>query len=266
MSLCDVISDIHTETFYNYTELNKCIREIEKKKISTILVLAGDIGNIKSSFYFYFLTCMAKLYDHVLLISGNHDIYDFDIIQGYKELKKMCNKINDIVDNNLYFLNRDVVHIDDFIFVGCTLWTNVSDIEHYNVYHKMNDYCRIKNFNVHQQNRLHSIDRKWLLNTVPYISGKQEYCDKTIIVVTHHAPSVKLIPQKYIKSKINSAFVCSDIPESLFKHIDYWVYGHIHIPQKHYIHQCTFISNPLGYENENNILTLKTLSSQHGDV
>lgn len=235
-----VISDLHTE-FLNQYEFNKLLAKYFRSKcIDTILILAGDIGNPFSDMYYNLLSHVSKLYTGIFLCAGNHEFYgsiDMDYTCDY--IYELCNKFD-----NVHFLNRNVFVFENFVILGCTLWTNIKSSEKFNVKCTLNDYNLIKDFTISKCNKLHERDLTWLDNTLSNIKSKH------VIVVTHHLPTYDLLNSIYTSSLINSAFANTDCDELISK-TNYWICGHTHKFKVIKKLDCTLICNPIGYKNEN---------------
>ncbi len=236
----EVISDLHTELI-NSQQFDKIYKLF--KGDAENLILAGDIGDPFSEFYKNFLSNISLQYKKIFIIAGNHEFYNKHTIEQTVE---QINNVSKLFDN-VYFLNQTLLEFENFIILGCVLWTHIIDDEQNQVTEYMNDYKFISNFTVKKQNKLHKKDVNWLKEQFIQL----HYNKKPVIVVTHHLPSYKLIHTKYLKNSIiNSAFANTDC-DAFFEKINYWVCGHTHTPMLLDIDNCKCICNPLGYENEN---------------
>jgi len=235
-----IISDVHTE-FGISPEKFKLL--LDKAYIT---VLAGDIVNSASKLLPYLLICK-EFSEHIIFICGNHEYYKESTDADYQ---RVCNSIN-----NVHFLQRNIVTIDNFLFAGCTLWTDISNY----AAKLMNDP-----FSADIIRDKHKIDVEWLnqqfnlsLNDekVDVLNVKADEYKR--IIITHHLPSLKLIHPRYAGSSINSGFA-SDLDYLIPKiNPDLWICGHTHTPFDVYIHKTRFIINPVGYPGENHNFTKK---------
>jgi predicted phosphohydrolase len=258
-----ILSDLHLEYHQEINSLESFIKkfpyimediteDIKENTIhldDTILILAGDIGYPTSSNYFEFLSSCCKYYKDVIFVSGNHEYYhsDFETINNL--LIKESSNIS-----NLHFLLNNSIIIDNYKFIGTTLWTNVDKYTKERVGTSMNDYVFIKNkendnnfISVNDTNDLH----KKQLDYIEEELSKEE--NKYInIVITHHLPSKKLISKKYIQyGSLNKAFY-TDCEYLFHKYnIKTWICGHSHTKMNDVINNTQLILNPFGYKNEN---------------
>ena len=81
----------------------------------------------------------------------------------------------------------------------------------------------------------------------------EEYKNKPIIIVTHHAPSPYSISEEYAGSMLNAAFA-SNLNEFIIEHpqIRLWAHGHTHSPCDYILGETRVVCCPFGYNNENN--------------
>ena len=149
---------------------------IYPKPEADILVLAGDICEFdyldsKRAFFMYVNLNWKK----VIWILGNHEYYsaqsNIDIINTY--IKGFISAFP-----NITILDRDIIEIDKYRILGCTLWSYISpNCEHLcqNAFSKL----KVENKNITREyyNNLHKRDKEWLINN--YKS------DKDTIVITH---------------------------------------------------------------------------------
>ena len=114
----------------------------------------------------------------------------------------------------------------------------------------MNDYKKIRRDPSYSKLRtidtfnFHQSSRKWLSESLA-----ESKCAANI-VITHHAPSIKSIPEKFRKDPLSSAYA-SNLEGIIEKfQPDYWIHGHIHTPTNYEIGKTKVICNPQGYVDE----------------
>lgn len=235
-----VWSDLHTELL-STNHVKKLCKMHFKKDLYSSIILAGDNGKPGDRRYLYVLDWCSRRYKNVFIVAGNHEYYNTDE-NVVENLRTMCKRFT-----NIYFLDKNVYCADDYIILGCTLWTciNTFELEYIKKYY--NDYNCIKDFD--NMGEWHKADLNWLTNTLEYYKNDA----RKKIVITHHMPSHSLIDSKYKNSPINSAFATSDCDE-LFSLANYWIYGHTHTSRRSKINGCTCICNPIGYRGENHYI------------
>jgi len=231
-----IVSDLHRE--FGYNDFN--LREAD------VLVLAGDIDlGVKGIHWLKSLSLDIP----IIYVLGNHEYY-----KG--AYPKTLHKIKDAASNsNIYVLENESLEIDHVCFHGCTLWTDFSLKGNPAVYgslcqSRMNDYKKIRLGDNYAKLRsidtfkIHQTSRQWLEKSLSTSQAKHN------IVVTHHAPSIRSLPKRYLDDPISSAYA-SDMEEFIVKHQpSYWIHGHIHDPARYTISDTEIICNPHGYINE----------------
>lgn len=214
-------------------------------------IVVGDI----SSDYKKTVSWVSNNIKKGLFIEGNHIGYGSEYT--INELQKMY-KNEFPTNNNVSYLYDDYKIIDDYIFVGGILWTDYLlngyekiDNEKMKSLYYMNDF----RFNYYKKNKkLTPDDCIKMHNKTKNVILKicKKYPNKKIIVITHHAPSILSVSEKYKGSSINSSFASN--LESIIKendNIKLWVHGHMHNNSDYNIGNCRIICNPHGYKNEN---------------
>lgn len=231
-----IISDIHQE-------LGFCELPFDK---ADIVILAGDI-NIGIKGVQWALEKFPKT--HVIYILGNHEYY-----KG--SYPKTLRKIKDLASNtNIHVLENESIEINEVMFHGATLWTDFSlfgDPIQYGVIcqGKMNDYKRIRKDPSYSKlisvdtYRLHMFSRGWLEKSLQASKSEKN------IVVTHHAPSIKSVPNEFRKDPITAAYASNLEGTILSLKPQYWIHGHIHSPVRYQIGETEVICNPHGYIDE----------------
>jgi predicted phosphodiesterase len=211
MNLIQVSSDIHFER--GDLNIGDFINII--KKNAEILVLAGDIGDPFSNIYYKFIEYCSELFNHVLLITGNHEYYNYSI-------DEVDNKINKICDNfiNVHYLNNKIFYYDGLFFIGSTLWSNIPENTKMSDLMTIKDYHKIKDFNPITSNNLFTKNLEFIENNL----NNNINC----IIISHHAPSYKCIPKEFHGDSVNCCFASH--LDDLLSHPNLlgWIYGHTH--------------------------------------
>jgi len=237
-----VWSDLHTELL-STNSVKKMCKMYFKKDLESSIILAGDIGKANDRRYLYVLNWCSHRYKHVFVIAGNHEYYKMSG-NVMEQLRNTCKRFT-----NIYFLDKNVYCGDDYLILGCTLWTRINPLELDHIKRYYNDYNYIQHFEKDACD-WHKADLNWLTDTLEYYKNDT----RKKIVITHHMPSHSLIDSKYKNSPINSAFATTDCDELLWR-VNYWIYGHTHTSRRQKIGECMCICNPIGYEDENDYIT-----------
>jgi len=231
-----IISDLHQE--FGITQLNF--------DNADVIVLAGDINLGTKGIEWIIKEIKNK---PVIYVLGNHEYY-----KG--TYPKTLHKIKELAKNtNIHVLENESVKINNITFHGATLWTDFSLFGNPRTYgilcqNKMNDYKKIRRDPSYSKlrtidtYRIHNESLRWLTKSLEEKQGDIN------IVVTHHAPSIKSVPESYKTDPIAAAYA-SNLEEFIIKYQpNYWIHGHIHEPKNYTIEKTTVICNPHGYIND----------------
>ena len=231
-----IISDLHQE--FGLTELSFDNAEV--------VVIAGDVNlGIKGLHWI-----QSRIKDKpVIYVLGNHEYYK-------NSYPKILNKLKILAENtNVHVLEDSFIDIDDVRFHGCTLWTDFSifgdPMEYGSICQSvMNDYKMIKRDPSYSKLRsidtckIHQFSRKWLDESL------QDSKKSKNIVITHHAPSLQSVPEKYKNDPVTAAYA-SNMEDFILNHQpDFWIHGHIHSPSRYPLGKTEIICNPHGYIDE----------------
>lgn len=231
-----VISDLHQEFGFMDLSFDK----------ADLVILAGDI-NLGTKGIEWIRSTITDI--PVIYVLGNHEYY-----KG--SYPKTLNAIRDSAsDTNVYVLENKAVTIDDVTFHGATLWTDFalmgdSRINGSICQGKMNDYKMIRRDPSYSKLRsidtyvMHQASVKWLRASLEASSTKKN------IVVTHHAPSIRSIPEEFKDDVLSSAYASNLEPLILEYKPHHWIHGHIHNPVKYHIGNTIVLCNPHGYIDE----------------
>jgi Icc-related predicted phosphoesterase len=189
----------------------------------------------------------------VIYVLGNHEYYR-------NTYPKLIRKLKDLTrGTNIHVLENDFVKIDQVTFFGCTLWTNF-ELFGDPVYAgmecqgRMTDYRLIKREPTYSKMRskdtalIHMRSVLWLKNTYPEKKGGKN------VIVTHHAPSPRSLPEGYERDIIHAAYASA--LDGLVAELspELWIHGHIHESRDYGIGNTRILANPRGYPfrgNEN---------------
>lgn len=238
---------------------------------NSYLALLGDIGHPYRHNYKNFISTHSQLFEHIIIISGNHEYYSTSNRQYTMDIVEQ--QIYDLAKEfpNVTYLQQETLLIDKTLFIGCTLWSNISD--HNLVKSSMNDYSNIylsssyhtkphrhvypptsvkpyqwikpnhRLLDPNKVNQLNTDMTDWIFNTIDI------YSQYDIIVLTHHAPSFNML------NKIDPLSQCYasnlDLEISQRPSIKYWLNGHTHTNTQTIIGSTICLSNCLGRLNEN---------------
>ena len=142
-----ICSDVHLE----FGQL-----ELENLQDAEVLVLSGDIctavdlrvtdsilSSAKTDRYMEFFTQCSKNFPHVVYVMGNHEHYHGDYADSIVHIKHALKHLE-----NIHVLDKEVWELDDHVFIGGTLWTDMNGEDEMTMRHvqrRMNDFQICKN-------------------------------------------------------------------------------------------------------------------------
>ena len=270
-----ICSDLHLE----FGEIT-----LENPGDVDVLILSGDIcvardlmehdplGIVdfgKSSRYHTFFQNCGKEFPHVLYVAGNHEHYHGDFKDTIPDLKSRLAYID-----NLHILDREIFELNDTVFVGGTLWTDMNKEDPLTLHairSMMNDFRCVENSNrVVNYKSFDDVenpdkptfrtraarfcpedaveDHKKMLGYIKHI-----YTDmapwKQMVVVGHHTPSHSSCHPRYKKDDLMNGGYHSDLSEFILDRpgIKLWTHGHTHELFDYMIGTTRVVCNPRGY-------------------
>jgi len=249
-----------------------------------VLILSGDIcvardlmehdpmGIVdfgKSSRYHTFFQNCGKEFPHVLYVAGNHEHYHGDFKDTISDLKSRLAYID-----NLHILDREIFELNDTVFVGGTLWTDMNKEDPLTLHAirtMMNDFRCVDNSNrVVNYKTYDDVENpdKPTFRTRPAIFCPEDaveehkkmlgyikhiYTDmppwKQMVVVGHHTPSHQSCHPRYKKDDLMNGGYHSDLSEFILDRpgIKLWTHGHTHELFDYMIGTTRVVCNPRGY-------------------
>jgi predicted MPP superfamily phosphohydrolase len=245
-----IVSDLHLE-------FSDCF--IKNENNTDVLILSGDIltadklatPNSENGKRFRdFLSRVSFQFPHVFYVAGNHEFYGGHFYKSIDILRNYCSTTH----SNIYFLERDTKIIDDVVFVGGTIWTDMNKFDPLTLHavrDMMNDYRTIRNDKMGYRQLKPADTAERHRETCDYIKHViLENKDKTCVVIGHHSPSyLSIHPQYRNEYLLNGAFH-SDLSEIILDNpqIKLWTHGHTHHAFDYIIGETRIICNPRGYE------------------
>ena len=199
--------------------------------------------------YYRFFEEECSKYREVVMVMGNHEHYGFKFHKTYEHLQAN-------LPAHVTLLEDQTHTIDDVIFVGATLWTDMNNHDPLTLYHMttmMSDYKQITMFN-QAKNVYHRLQPEKTVETFvrsrDYIRSVVENDPaKKYVVVTHHSPSRASTHPRYQHDTIMNGAYSSDLSEFILDHpqIQLWTHGHTHDPFDYMIGTTRVVCNPRGY-------------------
>jgi Icc-related predicted phosphoesterase len=198
----------------------------------------------------FFKRCSFQ-FPHVIYIMGNHEFYHGKFYAGINYMREECAKFP-----NVYMLEQDTKIIDDVVFVGGTLWTNMNKrdpLTMHAIEGMMNDFRIVRN-DKRSYAAMSALDVAIRHDrTLGYIKLiVEQHKDKKCVVVGHHSPSFQSVHDMYKHETLMNGGYHSDLSEFILDHpqIVLWTHGHTHYPFDYMIGETRIVCNPRGYEND----------------
>lgn len=222
-----IVSDLHREVG---------IRDI--KIVGDILILAGDITSAIPDNVTKLKEWLTSLDIPVLYVLGNHEYYRGDTNYTLNYFREA------FMDTNVTILNDDIVEYpeSDLVIIGSTLWTDIPISQATAVSWGMRDFQIIKNMNLTWWGAQFYRSKSYINYMLKEHSNK-----KHKVVITHHSPSFKSIPERFKGDSLNGGF-SSDLSDLMLdREPTLWVHGHTHDSFDYMIGNTRVVCNPYGY-------------------
>ncbi|KAJ5907510.1 hypothetical protein N7495_000192 [Penicillium taxi] len=238
------LSDLHLE-------INQQYASFEVPVSSKYLILAGDIGSLHDySGYLGFLEKRTNNFQKVFLVLGNHEFYNENFESGLEKARQL--EQEPCLNGRLLLLHQRRYNIPDtrVIILGCTLWSDIPPNVGEIVQSKVQDFKKIEDWTVDQHNSAHQSDLTWLRHEVEAIHQENKNTKRdlpSIVVVTHHAPSLHgTSSPQHAQSPWSVAFG-TDILSEKWDGVKVWVFGHTHYTTEFKERGIRVLSNQRGY-------------------
>jgi predicted phosphodiesterase len=198
-----------------------------------------------------FLERCSVQFPHVVYVMGNHEFYHGKFYASIDHMREEVAKFD-----NIYLLENDTKVINDVVFVGATLWTNMNKhdpMTMHAVKDMMNDFRTIRN---DRREYAAMSPRDVVLrhtHTLDYFRARlSEHKDKKCVVVGHHSPSFKSVHESHRSQILMNGAYHSDLSEFILDHpqVKLWCHGHTHHPFDYVIGETRIVCNPRGYEGD----------------
>jgi hypothetical protein len=218
-------SDLHIDKFPKGTSFYSFITPV-----APILILAGDVCPALHTLFTPFLTWCSRHWHTVILVAGNHEYYCKEqIIVPHTEIDVRIYAITERLKNIIYLQNagKYVIPNTNITVIGSTLWSHIDENIHEEIRGKKGEYRYIyvgpeKPATPHDITALHTSHKAALRAAIQSTPDNQ-----TIIVITHHMPTERLLEPEYRQEAWRSCYASCD--EDLFsKQIHTWICGHGH--------------------------------------
>jgi Icc-related predicted phosphoesterase len=255
-------------------------QHVVKNVGADVLILSGDIcvanalmshseftpSHMSQRFHNFFVACSSE-FKNVVYVMGNHEHYHGDYATTYNHLRDNLSYLP-----NVHVLEKQTVVIDDVMFIGGTLWTDMNRgdaLTMHAIRDMMNDFRCVMNSNREvtfkgTDDQFHKRTARFLPadalddhdKMMQYIRAVLECATHSkYVVVGHHAPSTMSVHARYKDDYLMNGGYSSDLSEFILDHpqIKLWTHGHTHHAFDYMIGSTRVVCNPRGYVGyENN--------------
>lgn len=218
-------------------------------------IFAGDIHKVRNAIA-YARSLVGEL--PLVLVGGNHEHYNsrLTVDAGNELLSVLAREEREKKRNLTFVLENSSVTVElcgELItFVGATLWTDFLLFRNYTqsegiARELMNDFKAIMGARTPYR-ALHPSDTvAWHKQSRAFIKTvlSVKHAHK-IVVITHHAPSLRSVAARYLQDGLTPAF-SSDCDDLLELGADLWVHGHTHDSFDYIAGKTHVVCNPRGY-------------------
>lgn len=241
-----VLSDLHLE-------INQQYPSFEIPVCANSLILAGDVGRLADyDRYLEFLQKQTERFEIVFLVLGNHEFYKESFTMGLEKAKQLEREPS--LNGRLILLHQRRYDIPDshVTILGCTLWSKVPNEARDIVKSKIQDFRQIQDWTVDDHNAAHDADHAWLLREIQSICEENQKLRKqdqprTILVVTHHAPSLRKTSSPRNENNPWSCAFGTDLLSHTAVGVKVWVFGHTHYTTEFVYRGTNVVSNQREY-------------------
>ena len=235
-----ILSDLHLE-----------FQSISKIPVAAeTLCLLGDIDCVSRTNYERFIGDCALRWQRVLVVAGNHELYNSTFQQGMLRMQEIANFYP-----NVHFLDNSFIEIDNHHILGCTLWSEIDPLQAREVKRSLNDYQHIR-WQIEDVGSEQRSTRKLTIEdtlekhreSVTWLKT-QIAMEKPTVVLTHHAPIRDSASPIYRNSPVSTAFF-TDLEYLFQPHVALWAFGHTHWCVSKMYGNTRVVANQRGYPSE----------------
>ena len=221
-----------------------------------IVVLAGDLGEIRHPWLLAEVVQVWEDAKHILYVPGNHEFYGCDIDEGRRMLARQCGI------HGVTLLDPGAVTIAGVRFIGATLWTDFrldgipsEPGAHAEAQRCISDFngairqCEgTRRFTTFESVRRHEAERAFIERELATATE----AGTTAVVITHHAPTPRSVAPRFVGDPCSAAFA-SDLEGVIARYRPtLWVHGHMHDPVDVVLGETRVLCNPAGYDGHAN--------------
>lgn len=219
-----------------------------------VCVVSGDLQNKGILNSLQWLDDRMAMHMPTIFIAGNHEFYRAEHTLDEEIARARAYEPK----GRLSFLENSSIEFEDVVFTGSTLWADFdalgeefSQIAMRHAARDLNDYRLIKFSKQPFQRLLPGLTyRKHVQSLYSIENTLENYPGQKVVVVTHHAPSLKSVEPRYLVDMLTPSFA-SDLESVMIRHAPtLWIHGHVHHHVDYMVDKTRVIAHPRGYPNE----------------
>ena len=200
-----------------------------------------------------FVQRCCERFPRVILIMGNHEHYHGDFAESTWLIRKTFAEFE-----NLHFLDNQFTVIDDVVFFGGTLWTDMNGedpVTMQQIRFMMNDYQSVRNTSKRERFYTKKFlpedsvqDHQKFLTELKKVLAV--YPTQKTVVVGHHAPSKASTHPRYKHETVMNGAYSTNLDDFILDNpnIKLWTHGHTHEDFDYRIGSTRVVCNPRGYD------------------
>lgn len=236
-----ILSDLHLD-FRNF---------VAPATPADVVLLAGDIDSSFDGF-FWAQRNFGNTKTPVIYVPGNHEFYGHDYDAWLAEAKRVSAETGVLLGHKLsmQFIRPNGARVR---VLATTLWTDFSLFGRsttaqngQRVEQSLYDYKAIQKagrlLRWSDTKAMFEDEFGWLAQNAQVAKAAGEQ----VVVVTHHAPSLKSSLPRYMNDPVTAGFA-SNLDEFASANVDLYVPGHMHNNSDYRLGNCRVVSNPRGY-------------------
>lgn len=247
-----LMSDIHCEIIGE----RDTQPEFARPPDADILVIAGDVHHADRAIPY--ARSMSDKDIPIILVAGNHEHYagkrrvgaNIEMLRDHARIDRKAGRITHFLENETVELT---IHGERVRFIGATLWVDFALFYdqrggQIDALIGMNDFREIQGDDPTYWSVQPSEMIAWHHASRAFIECElRKPFDGPTVVLTHHAPSLNSVQQRFRFDPVTVAFAsrCDDL---LALGADLWVHGHTHDSFDYRAGTTRVICNPRGYQ------------------
>jgi predicted phosphodiesterase len=232
-----VVSDHHFEFRrdpYDEIALMKRMHPPEGEE-ADVCIIAGDLDVVAHGEIDRLIALICRREKHVLYVPGNHDYYR---IKFMADVDNRLMQIEGTIENFHVLRSGQIHEFDGRRFLGDTMWTSNLEVLKRTAY-MINDSVMIGDI-------MERVEEKNIL----FLEFLEDHLQAGDIVVSHHLPSERSTPTRFLSSPLQAWFVC-DVEQLIReKKPALWIHGHTHSYCDYQLGETRIFCNAVGYPSE----------------